>query len=144
MRSTRSPAAARMKTKTARRRSSSAKVKSRRGGARDDCRSSLEQFTLATRAVAARRTGCALRDQALSARQEDHAGAAGIARRASAWKVAGGHRQWEDDRGIRRDRRLKPPPGTDEALRYTYWLHFAEGSAMPPFLIKLIVDRIES
>jgi glutathione S-transferase len=40
--------------------------------------------------------------------------------------------------------RLKPPPGTDEALRYTYWLHFAEGSAMPPFLIKLIVDRIES
>jgi glutathione S-transferase len=40
--------------------------------------------------------------------------------------------------------RLKPPAGTDEALRYTYWLHFAEGSAMPPFLIKLIVDRIES
>ncbi|MBV9065889.1 MAG: glutathione S-transferase [Methylobacteriaceae bacterium] len=40
--------------------------------------------------------------------------------------------------------RLKPPAGTDERLRYTYWLHFAEGSAMPPFLIKLIVDRIES
>src|SRR5947208_11313942 len=40
--------------------------------------------------------------------------------------------------------RLKPPPGTDEALRYTYWLHFAEGSAMPPFLIKLIFDTMES
>ena len=39
---------------------------------------------------------------------------------------------------------LKPAAGTDEALRYTYWLHFAEGSAMPPFLIKLIVDRIEN
>jgi glutathione S-transferase len=40
--------------------------------------------------------------------------------------------------------RLKPPAGTDEALRYTYWLHFAEGSAMPPFLIKLIFDTMES
>jgi glutathione S-transferase len=40
--------------------------------------------------------------------------------------------------------RLKPPPGTDEALRYTYWLHYAEGSAMPPFLIKLIFDTMES
>jgi glutathione S-transferase len=40
--------------------------------------------------------------------------------------------------------KLKPPPGTDEALAYTYWLHFAEGSAMPPFLIKLIFDTMES
>ncbi len=40
--------------------------------------------------------------------------------------------------------RLKPPAGTDERLRYTYWLHFAEGTAMPPLLIKLIVDRMES
>jgi glutathione S-transferase len=40
--------------------------------------------------------------------------------------------------------RLKPPPGTDEARAYTYWLHFAEGSAMPPFLIKLIFDTMES
>lgn len=39
--------------------------------------------------------------------------------------------------------RLKPPSGTDERLRYTYWLHFAEGTAMPPLLIKLIVDRME-
>jgi glutathione S-transferase len=27
-------------------------------------------------------------------------------------------------------------------LRFTYWLHFAEGSAMPPLLLKLIFDRI--
>ncbi|TAM98395.1 MAG: glutathione S-transferase, partial [Rhodanobacteraceae bacterium] len=27
-------------------------------------------------------------------------------------------------------------------LRYTYWLHFAEGSAMPPLLLKLIFDEI--
>src|SRR6187455_201584 len=29
------------------------------------------------------------------------------------------------------DGRLKPPAGTPEQLRYTYWLHYAEGSAMP-------------
>ena len=27
--------------------------------------------------------------------------------------------------------RLIPPPKTPERLRYTYWLHYAEGSAMP-------------
>ena len=40
--------------------------------------------------------------------------------------------------------RLIPPAGTPERLRYTYWLHFAEGSAMPPLLLKLIFDRIEN
>ena len=40
--------------------------------------------------------------------------------------------------------RLVPRVGTDERRRYTYWLHFAEGSAMPPLLLKLIFDRIES
>jgi glutathione S-transferase len=39
--------------------------------------------------------------------------------------------------------RLVPPPGTPERLRYTYWLHYAEGSAMPPLLLKLVFDRIE-
>ena len=39
--------------------------------------------------------------------------------------------------------RLAPAPGTPERLRYTYWLHYAEGSAMPPLLMKLIFDRIE-
>jgi glutathione S-transferase len=38
--------------------------------------------------------------------------------------------------------RLVPGPGTPERRRYTYWLHFAEGSAMPPLLLKLIFDRI--
>jgi glutathione S-transferase len=40
------------------------------------------------------------------------------------------------------DGRLLPPPGTPERLRYRYWLHFAEGSAMTPLLLKLIFDRI--
>jgi glutathione S-transferase len=38
--------------------------------------------------------------------------------------------------------RLIPPAGTPERLRYTYWLHFAEGSAMPPLLLKLVFDRV--
>lgn len=38
--------------------------------------------------------------------------------------------------------RLRPAAGTPERLRYTYWLHFAEGSAMPPLLLKLIFDQI--
>jgi glutathione S-transferase len=38
---------------------------------------------------------------------------------------------------------LAPPPGSPERLRYTYWMHFAEGSAMPPLLMKLIFDRIK-
>ena len=37
---------------------------------------------------------------------------------------------------------LAPAPGTPERLRYTYWMHFAEGSAMPPLLLKLIFDRV--
>ncbi len=38
--------------------------------------------------------------------------------------------------------RLAPPPGSPERLRYTYWLHYAEGSAMPPLLMKLVFDRM--
>lgn len=34
--------------------------------------------------------------------------------------------------------RMIPPAGAPERLRYTYWLHYAEGSAMPPLLLKLI------
>jgi glutathione S-transferase len=37
---------------------------------------------------------------------------------------------------------LKPQAGTPEYLRYNYWLHYAEGSAMPPLLLKLIFDRM--
>jgi glutathione S-transferase len=40
--------------------------------------------------------------------------------------------------------RFVPPPRTPERLRYTYWLHYAEGSAMPPLLLKLVFDRIET
>jgi glutathione S-transferase len=34
--------------------------------------------------------------------------------------------------------RLIPPAKTPERLRYIYWLHYAEGSAMPPLLLKLL------
>lgn len=40
--------------------------------------------------------------------------------------------------------KLAPAPGTPERLRYTYWLHYAEGSAMSPLLLKLIFGRMES
>jgi glutathione S-transferase len=39
---------------------------------------------------------------------------------------------------------LIPKASTPEHLRYVYWMHFAEGSAMPPLLMKLIFDRIET
>ena len=42
------------------------------------------------------------------------------------------------------DGRLAPPAGTADKRRYTYMLHFAEGSAMPPLLMKLVFDRIET
>ena len=40
--------------------------------------------------------------------------------------------------------RFIPTEGSPERLRYTYWMHYAEGSAMPPLLMKLIFDRVES
>ena len=40
--------------------------------------------------------------------------------------------------------RLVPATGTPERLRYRYWLHFAEGSAMPPLLLKLIFERLKT
>jgi glutathione S-transferase len=40
--------------------------------------------------------------------------------------------------------RLTPPAGSPERLKYTYWMHYAEGSAMPPLLLKLVFDRIET
>ena len=38
--------------------------------------------------------------------------------------------------------RLIPPEGTEDRLRYTYWLHFAEGSAMPPLVMTLLFSEI--
>ncbi|GAP34988.1 glutathione S-transferase [Piscinibacter sakaiensis] len=40
--------------------------------------------------------------------------------------------------------RLVPPPGSPERLRWTYFLHYAEGSAMPPLLMRLVFDKIAS
>lgn len=37
-----------------------------------------------------------------------------------------------------------PAPGTPDKLRYTYFLHYAEGSAMTPLLMKLVFDKVES
>ena len=39
---------------------------------------------------------------------------------------------------------LRPAKGGDDYRRYLYWLHFAEGSAMPPLLMKLVFMRIKS
>jgi glutathione S-transferase len=38
--------------------------------------------------------------------------------------------------------RLVPAAGTDERLRYDYWTHYAEGSAMPPLVMKLIFGHL--
>ena len=39
---------------------------------------------------------------------------------------------------------LRPAAGTPERLRFTYWIHFAEGSAMPPLLMALVFNRVRS
>lgn len=38
--------------------------------------------------------------------------------------------------------RLAPPPDSEAYWRYRYWLHYAEGSAMPPLLTKLVVRKL--
>ncbi len=42
------------------------------------------------------------------------------------------------------DGSLVPKAGTPEKLAYTYFLHYAEGSAMSPLLMKLVFDKVES
>jgi glutathione S-transferase len=37
---------------------------------------------------------------------------------------------------------LAPPRQSDLYWRYKYWLHYAEGSLMPPLLLKLIIGRL--
>lgn len=39
---------------------------------------------------------------------------------------------------------LLPERGTPEKRRWTYFLHYAEGSMMAPLLMKLIFDRVEN
>ena len=38
--------------------------------------------------------------------------------------------------------RLRPARGTADGRRFTYWLHYAEGSAMPPLLLKLVFSQL--
>lgn len=42
------------------------------------------------------------------------------------------------------DGKLIPAHGTPERLRCNYWLHYAEGSAMPPLLLKLVFNRVRT
>jgi len=37
---------------------------------------------------------------------------------------------------------LLPAEGSPQRLRYSYWLHYAEGSAMPPLLLSLIFRKM--
>jgi glutathione S-transferase len=40
--------------------------------------------------------------------------------------------------------RLQPPAGSEARRQQTYWLHYAEGSAMPLLLLKLVFMRMAS
>ncbi|CAD2251538.1 glutathione S-transferase [Stutzerimonas stutzeri] len=40
--------------------------------------------------------------------------------------------------------RLMPAQGSGDYRRFRYWMHYAEGSAMPPLLLKLVFDRVAS
>lgn len=37
---------------------------------------------------------------------------------------------------------LRPARGTPHGRAFTYWLHYAEGSAMPPLVMKLVFQRL--
>ena len=37
---------------------------------------------------------------------------------------------------------LRPAAGTPERRQFSYWLHFAEGSAMPYLVMKLVFDQV--
>jgi glutathione S-transferase len=40
--------------------------------------------------------------------------------------------------------RFVPPAGSPERMRYAHWMHYAEGSLMPPLVMKLVFNRIEN
>lgn len=44
----------------------------------------------------------------------------------------------------RYDTSLLPEPGTQQWIDYTYWLHYAEGSLMPPLLLRLVFEKVKS
>jgi glutathione S-transferase len=39
---------------------------------------------------------------------------------------------------------MVPTLGTEEHRQYSYWLHFAEGSLMPPMVAKLVFDKVRA
>ena len=39
--------------------------------------------------------------------------------------------------------RFSPEPGSADHRRYRYFMHYAEGSLMPPLLLKLVFDEVE-
>jgi glutathione S-transferase len=39
--------------------------------------------------------------------------------------------------------RLVPPPASEDRLRFTYWLHYAEGSAQPLLYFRLIFNNLD-
>ncbi len=39
--------------------------------------------------------------------------------------------------------RFVPTAGSPDRIRYTHWMHYAEGSLMPPLLMKLVFDQVE-
>ena len=40
--------------------------------------------------------------------------------------------------------RLEPPKGSEDFHRYRYWMHAAEGSYMPPLVMALFLNRMET
>ncbi len=40
------------------------------------------------------------------------------------------------------DGKLGSPAHRDDALRYRFWFHYAEGSIMPPLFVKLVLSRV--
>ncbi len=42
------------------------------------------------------------------------------------------------------DGALRPEPGSRQARVQRYWMHYAEGSLMPPLLVRLIFDRVKA
>ena len=39
---------------------------------------------------------------------------------------------------------LRPEPGSADQRRYSYWTHFAEGSAMPPLVMALVFQKLRT
>ena len=39
---------------------------------------------------------------------------------------------------------LRPAAGSADRLRFNYWMHFAEGSAMPPLVMALVFNKVRT